>query len=107
MILHSAYLNPFKPFTERKPDERVDEYCPDASENNLSRAVFSALGNAEIPTAASQVNKPALSLLAPFRIKDFTECGDDASSLQSLLKASVEGSLLSGTVDPVQIRDEL
>jgi hypothetical protein len=47
MKLHSVYLNPFQPFPERELDDRGVERPRDALEDNLSRAVFSALGNAE------------------------------------------------------------
>lgn len=60
MKLYSAYLNPFQPFPERvtwygeqqllyKAD-KTDKPIKTAIENNLSRAVFSALANAEHPS---------------------------------------------------------
>jgi hypothetical protein len=51
MKLHSVYLNPFQPFPERELDGKGVERPRDAVEDNLSRAVFSALGNAESPEA--------------------------------------------------------
>jgi hypothetical protein len=51
MKLHSVYLNPFQPFPERELDGKGVERPRDAVEDNLSRAVFSALGNAESPHA--------------------------------------------------------
>jgi hypothetical protein len=46
MNLCSFYLNPFQPFPERQLDGKGGESPRDALEDNLSRAVFSALGNA-------------------------------------------------------------
>jgi hypothetical protein len=47
MKLHSKYLNPFQSFPERQVDSQDDECLGPAIENNMSRAVFSALANAE------------------------------------------------------------
>jgi hypothetical protein len=44
--LHSEYLNPFQPFSEREIDEEECEDRRPAIEDNLTRAVFSALANA-------------------------------------------------------------
>lgn len=47
MNLRSDYLNPFQPFPERELNSDGRECPRDAIEDNMSRAVFSALGNAE------------------------------------------------------------
>src|SRR5436305_1469569 len=66
MKLHSVYLNPFQPFPERERDS--EDVARPAIEDNLSRALFSALGNAENPSvlamfleALAQHRSPALS----------------------------------------------
>jgi hypothetical protein len=51
MKLHSPYLNPFQPFPERGLDGQGEERPRFAIEDNMSRAVFSALANAEHPGA--------------------------------------------------------
>ncbi|NLX96301.1 MAG: hypothetical protein GXY83_08995 [Rhodopirellula sp.] len=65
MKLHSPYLNPFQPFVEREresddPAQAAKDRPRAAIENNLSRAVFSALANAE----RSSVPAGFLSILA-------------------------------------------
>ncbi len=63
MKLHSVYLNPFQPFPEREIEKPDDESPRTAIEDNLSRAVFSALANADGPYA-----------LAMF-LQDLAPCG--------------------------------
>jgi hypothetical protein len=53
VVFTSAYLNPFQPFPEREVNPEKDGDVGAAIENNLSRAVFSALANAEDGRAAA------------------------------------------------------
>ena len=45
MNLHSQYLNPFRAFLERRAEDEDQQLS--AIENNMSRAVLSALGHTE------------------------------------------------------------
>ena len=67
MKLHSAYLNPFQPFPELeinncvKASEDGKEPLRHAIEDNMSRAVLSAIANTESPLAVSMFLKALAS----------------------------------------------
>lgn len=49
-MLRTPYLNPFQPYPERMLDRAGEDRPRSAIENNMTRAVFSVLSNAERPT---------------------------------------------------------
>lgn len=104
MNLDSVYLNPFQPFPEREIEKSGEESPRTAIEDNLSRAVFSALANADGPYALAMF----LQDLAPYgspalcaRTKTL------AKRLQDTEPSKVEFGLQTWPAAAMQERDRL
>ena len=97
MNLRSDYLNPFQPFPERELNSDGAECPRDAIEDNMSRAVFSAQGNAEGTCALAMfLQKLGLGSLLQNRTRELADVLRDADpntvevGLQTWPTAAVE-----------------